>query len=127
VLLHGLRVLVVDDASSVRSAVKRFLTGYGAIVTTEASAVAALATLVRERPDVLLSDIAMPDFDGFWLIEQVRSLPECDGGATPAVAITAKDTADRGVLLKAGFQEHVPKPFDPDHLASVVGSLARPG
>ena len=123
--LDGIRVLMVDDLEDMTAPLAEILTMFGATVLVEASAGAALATLKRERPDVLLSDISMPEHDGFWLIAQVRSLPEADGGATPAAALTGKVLAnDRAQVLRAGFQYHVPKPVDPDHLAGIVALLA---
>src|SRR6058998_2526635 len=87
--LDGVRVLVVDDARNVRQVVTDILTQDGATVTAVGSAEEALAALERERPDVLLSDLAMPGKGGYWLIGQVRALPPDRGGATPAVAFTA--------------------------------------
>ena len=123
--LHGIRVLVVDDDSDGRWALATLLTTLGAIVTEEASADDALTTLTRERPDVLLSDVTMPGHDGLWLIAQVRRLPSNQGGETPAAVITGNVTPeDRAIVLKAGFQYHIPKPYDPRHLAGIVALLA---
>ena len=123
--LDGIRVLVVDDDPDSRWALATFLSTLGAIVTEEASADEALTTLTREHPDVLLSDIGMPRHDGLWLIAQVRGLPAHQGGETPAAAITGNVTPeDRAIVLKAGFQYHVPKPYDPPQVAGIVALLA---
>jgi CheY-like chemotaxis protein len=123
--LHGIRVLVVDDNDAVREMLVDMLTHLGATVTAEVSADLALATLMRERPDVLLSDIAMPVHDGLWLIAQVRRLPAHQGGETPAAALTGNVMAEhRATILRAGFQYHVPKPFSAAHLAGIVALLA---
>ena len=123
--LHGIKVLVVDDNDAVREMLMDLLTHLGATVTAEVSADLALATLIRERPDVLLSDIAMPDHDGLWLIAQVRRLPVHQGGETPAAALTGNVLAEhRATILRAGFQYHVPKPFSAAQLAGIVALLA---
>jgi CheY-like chemotaxis protein len=125
VRLEGVRVLIVDDNFDGRELVQLALERHGAIVTAADSAREALATLQRERPDVLLSDVSMPTEDGYWLIAQVRALPPALGGRTPAAAVTALTSAlDRAALLRAGFQFHVPKPLDPLHLVGIGGVLA---
>jgi len=123
--LYGIKVLVVDDNPLVREMLATGLARFGATVTAEVSADVALATLTRERPDVLLSDIEMPGHDGFWLISQVRILPAHRGGETPAAALTGNVMAEhRATILRAGFQYHVPKPFSAAHLAGIVALLA---
>ena len=123
--LRGIKVLVVDDNDAVREMLTDLLTHLGATVTAEVSAERGLATLIRERPDVLLSDIAMPDHDGLWLIAQVRRLPAHQGGETPAAALTGNLLAEhRATILRAGYQYHVPKPFSAAHLAGIVALLA---
>ena len=123
--LDGVRVLVVDDARNVREVVTDILTQDGATVTAVGSAEEALAALERERPDVLLSDLAMPGKGGYWLIGQVRALPPERGGVTPAAALTAYTGAEhRASVLRAGFQLHVEKPIGLDALIGVVAMLA---
>ena len=123
--LHGIKVLVVDDDDAVREVLTEVLTDLGATVTADASADLALATLTRERPDVLLSDIAMPGHDGLWLITQVRRLPANEGGETPAAALTGNILAEhRATILRAGFQYHIPKPVSAAQLAGIVALLA---
>jgi CheY-like chemotaxis protein len=105
VYLDGVSVLVVDDCTRVRSTIAEMLEHYGATVTAVASADEALETLERERPDVLVSDLAMPDKGGYWLIGKVRALPLERGGATPAAALTGFTGPEhRASLLRAGFQ-----------------------
>ena len=123
--LDGVRVLVVDDARNVREVVTDILTQDGAKVTAVDSAEEALAALQRERPDVLLSDLAMPGKGGYWLIGQVRALPPERGGVTPAAALTAYTGPEhRASVLRAGFQLHVEKPIGLDALIGVVAMLA---
>jgi CheY-like chemotaxis protein len=123
--LDGVRVLVVDDARIVREVVTDILKQDGATVTAVGSAEEALAALQRERPDVLLSDLAMPGKGGYWLIGQVRALPPERGGATPAAALTAfAGPEHRASVLRAGFQFHVEKPVGLDALIEIVARLA---
>jgi CheY-like chemotaxis protein len=98
----------------------------GAQVTAAPSAADALAALEAGRFDLLVSDIGMPDVDGYELIRKVRALPQERGGRTPAVALTAyARTEDRLQALRSGFQMHVPKPVELAELAAVAASLGR--
>jgi CheY-like chemotaxis protein len=125
VRLDGVHVLVVDDQADARRVLMMVLERAGALVVTAESVATALEALAKARPDVLVSDLGMPDRDGFDLIRQLRH----DGHAAkdvPAVALTAfvqKDDAD--LALSAGFQVHLPKPVDPQELTSVIARLAR--
>ncbi|MEO6418842.1 MAG: ATP-binding protein, partial [Polyangiaceae bacterium] len=124
--LKGLRVLVVDDEADTRDLLVAILERGGAVVTTASSLATALAAIDREIPDVLLSDVAMPDGDGYQLIEAVRKLPPERGGSIPAAALTAYARAeDRRRALNAGYLMHVPKPVEPAEVVSVVANLAR--
>jgi CheY-like chemotaxis protein len=124
--LDGVRVLVVDDAPYVLDVVTEILKNDGAVVTAVRSAEEALEVLQRERPDVLLSDLWMPDKGGYWLIAQVRALPPERGGATPAAAFSAYTSLEhRAGVLRAGFQSHVNKPVGVLELVEVVATLAR--
>ena len=123
--LDGVRVLIVDDDDGIRFAVRILLEQSGAIVTDAPSADAALLLLRRERPDVLLSDLTMPTYDGYWLINEVRRLPAEGGGATPAAAVTGHaEPGDRARVLSAGFQAHLPKRALPEALIRTVANLA---
>jgi signal transduction histidine kinase len=123
--LEGVHVLVVDNEADARSLVSAILEGCGATVTAVESAAAALEEIRRHRPDVLVSDIAMPDEDGYTLIRKVRRL-EGTFGPLPAAALTAYATAsDRAEALLAGYQAHLAKPVEPSELTAVVANLAR--
>ncbi len=122
----GLTVLLVDDEEDAREALRLILQQNGMVVTTAASAKEAFDLVERVRPDILLSDVAMPGEDGLSLIRRVRLLPPGGGGLTPAAALSAYAGAvDRRNALLAGFQHHVTKPVDPAHLMAVIEKLAR--
>ncbi|MFS0517488.1 PAS domain S-box protein [Nostoc sp. UIC 10607] len=122
--LDGLRVLVVDDEADARHLLTTILGQYGAQVMAAPSASDALLALQQFHPHILVSDIGMPQEDGYTLIRQVRALPTDQGGRIPAVALTAYARAeDRTQALLAGFQLHVPKPVNPGELAAVVANL----
>jgi PAS domain S-box-containing protein len=124
VRLNGLRVLVVDDESDARRLLIKVLGEAGATVTAASSVAEAMTAINVSSPHVLLSDIAMPDQDGYDLIRQVRGAGHA-ARELPAIALTAfahKD--DRLRVLLAGFQVHVPKPVDPHELIAVVATLA---
>jgi CheY-like chemotaxis protein len=123
--LDGVRVLLVEGVRHVREVVVEALVLSGASVIAVDSAVRGLEVLQRERPDVLISSLAMADHDGYWLIRQIRSLPAMKGGNTPAAAFTGCTTReDRLKALLAGFQYHVAKPADLGQLAEVVALLS---
>jgi CheY-like chemotaxis protein len=123
--LEGLRVLIVDDEADARDLLTTILEHSGAQVTAAASAGEALSLVLQSRADVLVSDIAMPKVDGYALIRQVRELGAERGGDIPALALTAyARDSDRTLALEAGFQVHLPKPYDPDELVRVVARLA---
>ena len=125
-MLRGLRILVVDDEADARDLIEMALSQYGALVTTAASAAAALAEIDRRVPDVLLSDVGMPREDGYDLIRRLRSRPLDRGGGIPAVAVTAYASAkDRESALASGYEAHVAKPFEPETLAQTVAALCR--
>jgi PAS domain S-box-containing protein len=123
--LEGVRVLVVDDEPDARALVERLLKECAAIVTTAASASEALAHVEREAPDVLVSDIGMPEHDGYALIRWIRKL-EGERGGVPAIAFTAYARAeDRVKAVQAGYQLHLAKPVEPVKLVTMVASLAK--
>ncbi len=118
--LSGVRVLVVDDDASSSEILRRLLSEHGAAVETVASGGEALERLASERPDVMVSDIGMPEIDGYELIRSVRQA----GHTMPAVAVTAFARAeDRIRALQAGYNMHVAKPVDPRELLTVVQTL----
>jgi CheY-like chemotaxis protein len=124
--LLGVHVLVVDDDDDARQIVCTILQYCGALVTVAASAREAMTVLARVTPDALVSDIAMPEQDGYWLIRELRALSPAHGGAIPAIALTgygAMHGPDR--TLAAGFQVHLRKPIDPWELCRAVAGLVR--
>jgi PAS domain S-box-containing protein len=124
--VEGLRVLAVDDEPDARDLLVAVLESCGAVVTTAGSVPEALAAFAKHRPDMVLSDVGMPDADGYALISALRALPDEAGGRTPVVALTAyARPEDRKRALRAGFNMHIAKPIDPAELLDVVASLAR--
>jgi CheY-like chemotaxis protein len=124
-VLKGLKVLVVDDEVDSRELITAVLLQCEFTVTAVSSASEALAAITSDPPDVLISDIGMPEEDGYSLIRKVRALPPQQGGRIPAVALTAYARAeDRIKALAAGFQMHTPKPVEPAELAAIVASLS---
>jgi PAS domain S-box-containing protein len=125
--LAGVRVLVVDDEPDARELLRRVLGEYDADVIMAGSAQEALDMLTDARPDVLVSDIGMPDMDGYDLIRRVRALGERKGGRVRAVALTAyARPEDRTRALLAGYQSHVSKPVDAAEIVAIVAMLAGP-
>ena len=126
--LDGLRVLVVDDEPDARDLIMAVLDKLGAVVQAVPNAAEALRAMDGERPDVIVSDVDMPDEDGYSFLRTLRALPPERGGGVPAVALTAyARPEDRVRALSAGFQMHVPKPVQPTELAAVIASLSRRG
>jgi CheY-like chemotaxis protein len=124
--LRGLTVLMVDDEADARLLVKRLLEDCGAKVVVAESAREGLESVRREHPNMLISDIGMPEEDGYAFIRKVRSLRPEEGGDTPAAALSAfARTQDRTRALRAGYQMYIAKPVDPSELTAAVASLAR--
>ncbi|QKQ76333.1 PAS domain-containing protein [Nostoc sp. TCL240-02] len=124
--LTGIRVLTVDDDPDARELLTVLLTEYGATVLTVTSAAEVLANLESFQPDVLVSDIGMPEVDGYSLIQQIRTLTPEKGGQIPAIALTAYarvDDSERAIT--SGYQRHVTKPLDPEELVQAVVALAQ--
>ena len=120
-VLEGLRIVIVDDDGDARELLATVLTQRSAQVFAADSAAEAFKLLTRERPDLLISDIAMPEEDGYTLVGRVRALSVDDGGRTPAVAVTAyAGRADRKRALEAGFDDHFAKPIDIDALVAAL-------
>ena len=125
-LLSGLDVLIVDDDSDTLTLMATALTRRQANVTAVSSAGEAIQAITRKRPDVLISDIAMPDEDGYGLIKKIRSLENGASENIPAVAITAyAKEEDRERALSAGFQIYLAKPIELTELISVVARAAK--
>jgi CheY-like chemotaxis protein len=119
---------VVDDDRDARELIKRILNDCGATVRIAASAREAL-DLLREAPaNLLISDLGMPETDGFELLDRVRGLPRDQGGQVPAIALTAfARSEDRLRALEAGFSAHISKPVEPSELIATVASVVGPG
>ena len=123
--IEGLSILAVDDEADARELISTILRRTGARVVTAASAREALEELDRSTPDVLVSDIGMPEADGYSLIRQVRQRPADRGGNVPAIALTAYvREEDRNRMIHAGFTAHVPKPLEPPELIRTIGHLS---
>ena len=124
VALDGQRVLVVDDDETSRASLAAALETLGAQVSTAQSGQDALDVVAQQHPSVVLSDLAMPDGDGFWLLDHIRHLPN-GGGHLPVVAVTAHaGTADRKRVMAAGFDAYLCKPVDMPTLAGVIVDVA---
>ncbi len=123
--LKGMRVLVVEDDTDTRELLKILLEGEGGVAVTAASVKEALLAYDRERPDVIVADIGMPEYNGYTLIGRIRARDRGYGKIVPAIALTAYTTSmDRDTVLSAGFQLHMPKPFEPEKLISAILDLA---
>jgi CheY-like chemotaxis protein/two-component sensor histidine kinase len=123
VSLQGLKVLIVDDEPDARELIKSVLTDACAEAFTASSADEGLELVKSLRPDVIVSDIGMPERDGYQFIRDVRSLRPDQGGRTPAIALTAfARSEDRTRAMLAGYQVHVAKPIDPQELVATIMS-----
>ena len=122
--LDGLRVLIVDDEADAREMLQVMLTQFGAEVRVSGSAREALKVLEHWIPEILVSDIGMPDEDGYALIQKVRELVPESGGQIPAIALTGyARPEDREQLLSAGYQAHLSKPVELAELVNLIASL----
>ncbi|MEH1972700.1 MAG: response regulator [Nostoc sp.] len=125
--LIGLQVLVVDDNADTRDFFSFVLEQFGAIVTAVASGDEALLALTQSKPDILLSDIGMPEMNGYMLMQQVRT-QEAKVGAKkmPAIALTAyAGEINQQQAIRAGFQQHIVKPVAPEELLIAISNLVR--
>ena len=122
--LSGLQILVVDDDADMREFLSFMLEQYGASVITVTSAIAALTALSQSQPNLIISDIGMPEMDGYMLMRQVRSLEPEQGGTIPAIALTAyAGEMDQQQAIAVGFQQHISKPVDPEELVKAIALL----
>ncbi|HEY5934083.1 MAG TPA: response regulator [Kofleriaceae bacterium] len=122
--LRGLRVLAIDDEQDANDLMRAVLTASGVEVTIAKSAAEVIEILPKLRPDVLISDIGMPEVDGYDLIQRVRKLTPDEGGRVPAVAVTAFARGqDRARAFLAGFDVYVAKPLDPAELTALLVNL----
>ncbi|MEH1970373.1 hybrid sensor histidine kinase/response regulator [Nostoc sp.] len=125
--LKGVQVLIVDDNADTRDFFSFVLEQFGAIVTAVASGDEALQALKQSKPDILLSDIGMPEMNGYMLMQQVRNLEAAAGGKQiPAIALTAyAGEINQQQALKAGFQQHIVKPVAPEDLLMAISNLVQ--
>jgi PAS domain S-box-containing protein len=124
VLLSGIKVLVVDDEHYARGLIDEALTQCEAVVFVATCAREALEILRKQKPDVMISDIGMPEKDGYQLIREVRSLPPAQGGRIPAIALTAfVHSQDRTKAMLAGYQMHLSKPVEARELVAAIANL----
>jgi CheY-like chemotaxis protein len=124
--LDGLTVLVVDDDVDARELLAKVLGDQGAVVLSASSAPAALKVLEELRPDVVLSDVAMPEMDGYGLMRKMRRLPASRGGRTRSIALTAyARPEDAEQALSSGFDAYMSKPVHPGRLVTTIAELAR--
>jgi CheY-like chemotaxis protein len=123
--LAGIRVLVVEDEQDAAEFVKQLLENHGADVVTATSAREALKVIIARKPDILISDIGLPELDGYQFLEQVRRREAAEGGGIPAIALTAfARSEDRTRALLAGYQAHLAKPVESTELLATVASFA---
>jgi PAS domain S-box-containing protein len=124
--LQGMRIMVVEDEKDTLDFVSRFLVSRGAEVLTATSAAEALALIPTAHVNVLISDIGLPDVDGYELLRKVRRMDASASGGIPAIALTAYARAeDRLLAFRAGYQAHVAKPVDPNELLGTIVDLAK--
>lgn len=122
--LRGYKVLVVDDNIDSLDLITFLLDDYGADVYPAKSAIEALETLKRIQPDILISDIRMPDEDGYSLIRKLREFEAAQKQkSVPAIAISSSIKEEITTSLESGFQRHIYKPIDLDELVSAVAEL----
>ncbi|ALF55216.1 chemotaxis protein CheY [Nostoc piscinale CENA21] len=122
--LTGMQILVVDDDADMRDLAEFILTEVGAQVTTADSALQALTYFNQSMPDLLISDIGMPEMDGYSLIRHIRQCPPEQGGTIPAIALSAyAGEINQQQALQAGFQQHVAKPIEPEELVRTIAIL----
>jgi len=123
--LTGVTVLVVDDEVDARFLIRRVLQDCGAVVILASSADEGLEVMRSERVDMIVSDIGMPDVDGYEFIRRVRAMRPEEGGRTPAAALTAfARSEDRTRALRAGYIAHVAKPIEPSELLATLSVVA---
>ncbi|MEH1844048.1 MAG: PAS domain-containing protein [Nostoc sp.] len=125
-VLSGLRILIVDDDADTREFMRFFLQENGALTAVAASATEALSIVAQTVPNLLISDLGMPEMDGYSLIRLLRAMPKEEGGEIPAIALTAyAGESDRHRVLAAGFQKHIAKPVQPTELLTSIADLLR--
>jgi PAS domain S-box-containing protein len=128
VRLDGVHVLLVEDDDDSRKLIGTMLKRYGARVTSTKSAAEALNVFTDDVPDLLISDIGMPDQDGYELIQKLRAMPADKGGLTPAIALTGyASRKDRERALSAGYHQHLAKPIEQTEMIAAIAALVGRG
>lgn len=123
--LENIKILVVDDDDDTRNFITFLLEQAGATIVKAASVKEALNVFRQSQPDILVSDIGMPDVDGYTLIQQIRALPADQGGQIPAIALTAyAGDVNEQQALQAGFQRHIAKPVESTELIKIIAELS---
>ncbi|MBD2158953.1 PAS domain-containing protein [Leptolyngbya sp. FACHB-16] len=123
-----LSILAVDDEADMRDLVQVILEQQNVHIRLAASATEALAMFDEQQPDILISDIGMPEMDGYQLIQTIRQRSPKQGGLVPAIALTAyAGEYNQQRALNAGFQQHVSKPIEPEELITAIAELVNPG
>ncbi len=124
--LRGTRVLVVDDDPDNCEMLAAVLEHSGALVCTAGSSAEALVALEKERPQVLITDIGLPDEDGFGLLKRIRALPGSRGGDIPSIALTGYGSEEDRALSRArGFQAHLTKPVEMEEMVAAIVEVLR--
>jgi CheY-like chemotaxis protein len=121
--LSGVRMLIVEDDADSRELLAEFMVSLDAEVSTASSGREGFVLFAMERPAIVVSDLWMPEGDGYEMIQRIRSLPASQGGATPAIAISAAENARKA--LQAGYQAFFAKPYDADRIADAVERFVR--
>lgn len=124
--LNGLRVLVVDSDLDSRVLLTMVFEEYGVETIAATSVLEALEIVKQVKPDLLISEISLPNEDGYSLMRKVKALENTRQVEIPAIALTAYNSEDdRAYALSVGFEKHLPKPFDIDELITTVACLTR--
>jgi len=124
--LNGLKILIVEDDADSRDMLETILKQHGARVVEAENVERGFALFRAEQPDILVSDVGLPEQDGYDLIRRIRALPPTDGGNVPAIALTGYvSLQDQIQTLSAGFQEHLSKPVDTDRLIELLVELSK--
>jgi CheY-like chemotaxis protein len=121
--LGGVTVLVVEDDDDSRELLAELLTELGASCRAASSGNEALATFVQKPPEIVVSDLWMPDGDGFELVRRIRSFPPEQGGLVPAIAVSAASNTEEALM--AGYHVLIAKPYDPTVIIEAIEEFSR--
>jgi CheY-like chemotaxis protein len=122
--ISGLKVLLIDNEPDALDLLESMLAQYGANTIIATSAMEGFNLVATARPDIIIADIGMPEKDGYQFMQEVRNLPPQEGGATPAIALTAfAHPEDRKKAIRSGYQAHLSKPFEYSELLATIENL----